>query len=380
MFLSFLFSFSLCDKYAILFAGSNGWGNYRHQADVFYMYKILKNHGFDDDHISLWAYNDIVNNAQNPYKGQVFHTLDNENVYPGENVIDFKGDYLKAVNFIHYLKTLDTTEEDDIFIYYNDHGSPNYLSCPVGVPMSSYQIASTFEVMQRLKKYRRIFFVVESCYSGTVGDALRSDNISIITASTNSQSSYSYIYHRYADNFMSNEFSAFIMSEMESNPNHTIQTLYDAARKKVTTSQPQIYGQNLDLPISNFIGVPKDTKAKPKRLSLNFENRFVQSATTKEARDEQKKNKEKMKELTRKLTLTMKKIVRKVAGRRWSYYMKKDEVRNLQQCHEPVADTFFELFGEFNPNDGGLLMPLKALCADYDKDVIIAAINSTLSK
>ena len=59
--------------------------------------------------------------------------------------------------------------------------------------------------------------------------------------------------------------------------------------------------------------------------------------------------------------------------------MTKDETRNLEKCHEPVADHFFDLFGEFNPDDGGLLMPLKALCGDYQKEVIIKAIDSTLS-
>ena len=156
--LSLLFSLSYCAKYAILFAGSKGWTNYRHQADVFYMYKILKDHGFDDDHISLWVYNDIVNNDLNPYKGKVFHTLDNTNIYPGDEKIDFKGEYLTGTNFIRYLKLLNTTQKDDIFIYYNDHGLANYLSCPVGNPMSSYQV----QIFNTIELFRVSNFVVHS--------------------------------------------------------------------------------------------------------------------------------------------------------------------------------------------------------------------------
>ena len=377
MFLSIFFSLCFSEKYAILFAGSKGWDNYRHQADVFYMYKILKDRGFEDDHISLWAYNDIVNNVENPYMGQVYHTLDNQDIYPGDQAIDFIGENLTASRFIRYLKMLNTTTDDDLFIFYNDHGSPNYLSCPVGVPISAYQLANTFYVMEKLKKYRRIFFLVEACYSGTIGDALKSNNISIITASTSSQSSYSYIYHRYAENYMSNEFSAFIMSEIENNPSHTIRSLHEAAQTKMSMSQPQIYGQNLDLPISEFIGT-KQTTSKIKRQSLSFDSKLLYSAKTKEALESHRIQEEKMSNLTSKLQTTMKQIVKKVAGKRASYYMKKDEVSNLQECHEPVADTFFELFGEFNPSDGYLLMPLKALCGDFKKETIIYAIKSTL--
>ncbi len=36
-------------KWAVLVAGSNGWGNYRHQADVCHSYQVLINHGFDKE-------------------------------------------------------------------------------------------------------------------------------------------------------------------------------------------------------------------------------------------------------------------------------------------------------------------------------------------
>ncbi|MGX8695743.1 MAG: C13 family peptidase, partial [Prevotella sp.] len=37
----------LTDQYAVLVQGSNGWNNYRHQADVLSMYQLLRNNGYD---------------------------------------------------------------------------------------------------------------------------------------------------------------------------------------------------------------------------------------------------------------------------------------------------------------------------------------------
>ncbi|MBR4845236.1 MAG: hypothetical protein IKU98_02320, partial [Bacteroidaceae bacterium] len=51
----------LNDNYAVLIAGSEGWKNYRHQADVLGFYQYLKSRGYDDDHIILIMADDIAN-------------------------------------------------------------------------------------------------------------------------------------------------------------------------------------------------------------------------------------------------------------------------------------------------------------------------------
>lgn len=50
--------------WAVLVAGSNGWFNYRHQADVCHAYQILHNHGIPDTNIIVMMYDDIANNKQ----------------------------------------------------------------------------------------------------------------------------------------------------------------------------------------------------------------------------------------------------------------------------------------------------------------------------
>lgn len=53
----------LDQRWALLAATSKGWENYRHQADVLNMYRILRKNGYDDDHIVLIIEDDIADNA-----------------------------------------------------------------------------------------------------------------------------------------------------------------------------------------------------------------------------------------------------------------------------------------------------------------------------
>lgn len=48
-------------NWAVLVAGSNGWYNYRHQADVCHAYQILHKNGIPDSNIIVMMYDDIAN-------------------------------------------------------------------------------------------------------------------------------------------------------------------------------------------------------------------------------------------------------------------------------------------------------------------------------
>ena len=55
-----LISFTLAKYKAILVAGSNGWENYRHQADVCHAYQILHRNGISDSNIIVMMYDDLA--------------------------------------------------------------------------------------------------------------------------------------------------------------------------------------------------------------------------------------------------------------------------------------------------------------------------------
>ena len=66
---AFLTSDAKGEKWAVLVAGSNGWWNYRHQADVCHAYQILKENGFPEERIITMRYDDIPDNYANPLPG-----------------------------------------------------------------------------------------------------------------------------------------------------------------------------------------------------------------------------------------------------------------------------------------------------------------------
>ena len=104
--LAIIFGLCLCDKWAVLVAGSNTYSNYRHQADVLHAYQTLVSQGFDPERIITFAYDDIVNNINNPYKGKVFNKPSYKeagvDVYNGVKIDYTKSDVTPA-NFLAVL-------------------------------------------------------------------------------------------------------------------------------------------------------------------------------------------------------------------------------------------------------------------------------------
>ena len=79
------------ERHAVLIAGSKDYKNYRHQSDIFQTYSILKQRNTKPENIITFAYNDVYQSFYNPQKGKMFNLLKNVDVYPGENVVDYKG-------------------------------------------------------------------------------------------------------------------------------------------------------------------------------------------------------------------------------------------------------------------------------------------------
>ena len=53
------------DNWAVLVAGSEGFWNYRHQADVAHAYQIMRRGGIPADHIVTMMYNDVASSSSN---------------------------------------------------------------------------------------------------------------------------------------------------------------------------------------------------------------------------------------------------------------------------------------------------------------------------
>ncbi|KAJ7952079.1 putative Vacuolar-processing enzyme [Quillaja saponaria] len=70
-------------RWAILVAGSNYYGNYRHQADVCHAYQILKKGGLKEENIIVFMYDDIAFDISNPRPDVIINKPNCVDVYRG---------------------------------------------------------------------------------------------------------------------------------------------------------------------------------------------------------------------------------------------------------------------------------------------------------
>ena len=198
--ISLLITSTLCSNYAVLVAGSNSYLSYGHQSSVYHAYHILINNGMPAENIIVFAYDDIANNPQNPLPGQVFNHPDGEDVYAGVK-IDYKGEEVNPENFLGVItgdesrvtaqtvKVLKTTEEDNIFIYFTDHGSVGLIAFPDEY-LYAEDLMTALNTMYDKKMYHHLVFYLDACESGSMFEAILPDNLRIYAVTAGGTGEY----------------------------------------------------------------------------------------------------------------------------------------------------------------------------------------------
>jgi legumain len=216
--------------WAVLIAGSNGWYNYRHQADISHAYHILLKHGVLPEKIIVLMYDDIAHNPQNPYMGKIYNKPNGNDVYEGVK-IDYRGENVNAEVFLNVLKgnvegnigkgtgrVLHSTSTENVFVYYSDHGGTDILGMPTGL-LSRKDLNEALYHMYENNMYKKLLFYLEACESGSMFEGLSPKmNIYAITAARHNESSYA----TFCDNEMNlpclgDEFSVNWMHNTEFN-------------------------------------------------------------------------------------------------------------------------------------------------------------------
>ena len=265
-----LLAFIACDNYAVLVAGSNTYSNYRHQSDVFHHYHILVDRGMKPENIIVFAYDDIANNSRNPFPGQVFNKPNGSDVYGGV-VIDYYGRDVTPSNFLAAItgdadavkktdarttgKVLKSTENDNVFIYYTDHGSDNLIAFPDDY-LYADELNSGLQTMYDKKMYKELVFYLEACHAGSMFDKELPPNINIYatTAANPNESSYAeycgtdaYVNGTSIGSCLGDEYSVRFMEDIDARPgealkDYSMQEQYEYLVKAVLGSHVQQYG------------------------------------------------------------------------------------------------------------------------------------------
>mmetsp|Transcript_14739 Transcript_14739/g.44517 ORF Transcript_14739/g.44517 Transcript_14739/m.44517 type:complete len:505 (-) Transcript_14739:2015-3529(-) len=193
------------EVWALLIAGSAGYGNYRHQADVAHAYQVLKKGGVPDDHIVVMMYDDVANDISNPHKGKLFNRPGGPDVYAGMPR-DYTGNAVNADVFLQVLlggkdaptvlgstgKVVNSTADDRVFVYYADHGAPGILGMPSSSPLYADQLLNTIRNKSAAGGFAEMVLYVEACESGSMFQGLLDDSLPIyaVTAANAFESSW----------------------------------------------------------------------------------------------------------------------------------------------------------------------------------------------
>ncbi|MCC8172676.1 MAG: ABC transporter substrate-binding protein [Parabacteroides sp.] len=166
------------ELYALIIAASSGWDNYRHQANAYALYRLLKKNGVDDDHILLISEDDVAGNPLNPTPGFIQSASGDENLYTGIRV-----DYHPSELSFQELETVIASgvsfqpgKNDNLFVYWAGEGepeSPKWLDDVI----PAYEVAGFFERLSSGNHFRKLFFAMDACYGGQVGMACADKNI-----------------------------------------------------------------------------------------------------------------------------------------------------------------------------------------------------------
>ena len=265
-----LLTYISCDNFAVLVAGSNTYSNYRHQSDIFHHYHILVDRGINPDNIIVFAYDDIANNNRNPFPGKIFNSPNGKDVYAGV-VIDYYGEDVTPNNFLAAItgdadslkitdsrtnpKVLTSTENDNVYFFFSDHGSDNIIAFP-SVYLYNDELNAAFKTMFEKKMYKELVFYLEACHSGSMFNKHLANNISIyaVTAANPDENSFAdycgsqaKINGTLIGSCLGDEFSCRFMEDIDSRPgdalkDYTMQQQYEYLVKAVEGSHVMQYG------------------------------------------------------------------------------------------------------------------------------------------
>ncbi|KAK0394509.1 hypothetical protein QR680_000778 [Steinernema hermaphroditum] len=359
-------------KWALLIAGSNGFDNYRHQADVCHAYQILRKHGIPEDNIVTLMYDDIAHNSYNPYPGKIFNSPKKDDVYAGVK-IDYKGDDVNAQVFIDVLtgnksgvahagngRVIESDHNDHVFIYYTDHGATGIIGMPAGDPLTKADLWNGLDYMYNNKRYGKLVFYLEACESGSMFEGFPANReVYVMTASNPDESSWA-VYCDQSDlPCLGDEFSVNWMEDSENNNVNaeTLKKQYSDTKKATKQSHVSKYG-DFDF-LTEAVGDFQGERCEKARTSSFVESEHawavqdipirelekrIQFATSSEIREGLRLQLQEIKEKREKVANLYFSIAKKVIGCAPEILSDVVSVRpkTLTQlkCHNEVVHTF----------------------------------------
>ncbi|XP_063040687.1 legumain [Engraulis encrasicolus] len=272
--------------WVVIVAGSNGWYNYRHQADACHAYQIVHKNGIPDEQIVVMMYDDLADNEDNPTKGVIINRPNGSDVYKGV-VKDYVADEVTPANFLAVLKgdsanvkggsgkVLKSGPNDHVFVYFTDHGAPGILAFPDD-DLHVKDLMDAINYMHENKMYKKMVFYIEACESGSMMKDLPKDiDVYATTAANGHESSYACYYDEARDTYLGDWYSVNWMedSDVEDLNKETLMKQFKIVKSHTNTSHVQQFGDKTlaHMKVMEFQGASKSngsTASPPVSVSL----------------------------------------------------------------------------------------------------------------
>ena len=372
-----ILALAAADNWAVIIGGSDGYGNYRHQANIAHQYHQYLDYGVKPEHIIVFDWDDAARSERNPFPGKLYNLPgdDARDYYEGL-VIDYRQKEITKQAVFNCLlgiedgsgkKVLKSTSEDRVFINYYDHGSPNYI-CLINERIKKDELQDVLKQMHEKKMYKELVFYLEACDSATMMEGFPDDlNIYVVTSTDAAVSGWAcfcppedIVHGKHIGACLSEEFGYAYMKDMDENGGKdTFAEQFEYIYNSMQKSKPK---QWADMSFNNetlaeFFGVNKKIVSPSQLVNkpnvfwdtrdnnlLFLANQLARTDISSEVRKEIMKEYSEEVAIRDKVDGLFKNLVSRTVGLdRWDEMMKPVSRVNNPHCYYDAVNTIDQL-------------------------------------
>ncbi len=237
---------ALTDQYAVLVQGSDGYINYRHQADVLNIYQALRRGGYPDDHIILILDKSIASHRANPEPGVIRTAPDGPDLLGGTDqlpkaVVDYDSRDLSASDIADILMgrassrlpvVLPQGEGHNVLFYWSGHGRSQsqggadefcWRNTYAGQGFTADMLRQTASQMQ----FRKLCIAAEPCYGERVIRAVEGiPGVLAMSGASAAEQSWADHWNNDARIWMCDRFSLNLVTCLTDNPQSNFRDIF----------------------------------------------------------------------------------------------------------------------------------------------------------
>ena len=372
-----ILALAAADNWVVIIGGSNGYGNYRHQANIAHQYHQYLDYGVKPEHIVVFDYDDVAGNERNPFPGKLYNLPgdDARDYYEGL-VIDYRQKEITKQAVFNCLlgiedgsgkKVLKSTSEDRVFINYYDHGAPGLVEL-IHEYIYKDELQDVLKQMHEKKMYKELVFYLEACDSATMMEGFPDDlNIYVVTSTDAAVSGWAcfcppedIVHGKHIGACLSEEFGYAYMKDMDENGGKdTFAEQFEYIYNSMSKSKPK---QWADMSFNNetlaeFFGVNKKIVSPSQLVNkpnvfwdtrdnnlLFLANQLARTDISSEVRKEIMKEYSEEVAIRDKVDGLFKNLVSRTVGLdRWDEMMKPVSRVNNPHCYYDAVDTIDQL-------------------------------------